>query len=142
MSAAVPSKLNPAFEKVKNLFAKQHYVCFDDLINMMRNKPQQFRDKVLKATFWGKGSGTMKFDAVVGNPPYQLETGSTSRQALPIYNYFVEQALALHPSYASMITPSRWFAGGMALDQYRENMMNNHGISKIVCYLYVVLFNF
>nr|WP_243148074.1 Eco57I restriction-modification methylase domain-containing protein [Bittarella massiliensis (ex Durand et al. 2017)] len=77
----------------------------------------------------------MKFDAVVGNPPYQLETGSTSRQAIPIYNIFVEQAKALSPKYLSMIMPSRWFAGGMGLDQFRNNMMNDSHISKIVDYV-------
>ena len=78
---------------------------------------------------------TMKFDAVVGNPPYQLETGSTSRQATPIYNIFVEQAKALSPRYLSMIMPSRWFAGGMGLDQFRSNMMHDSHISKIVDYV-------
>lgn len=111
-----------------------HY--FDDLINMMKNKPRQFVDRVLKPSYWKQeGVETMKFDAVVGNPPYQLETGSTSRQATPIYNIFVEQAKSLSPRYLSMIMPSRWFAGGMGLDQFRNNMMNDHHISKIVDYV-------
>lgn len=111
-----------------------HY--FDDLINMMKNKPRQFVDRVLKPSYWKQeGVKTMKFDAVVGNPPYQLETGSTSRQATPIYNIFVEQAKALSPRYLSMIMPSRWFAGGMGLDQFRSNMMHDSHISKIVDYV-------
>ena len=77
----------------------------------------------------------MKFDAVVGNPPYQLETGSNSRQATPIYNIFVEQAKALSPKYVSMIMPSRWFAGGMGLDQFRNDMMKDVRISKLVDYV-------
>lgn len=111
-----------------------HY--FDDLINMMRNKPRQFVDRVLKPSYWKQeGVKTMKFDAVVGNPPYQLETGSTSRQATPIYNIFVEQAKALSPHYLSMIMPSRWFAGGMGLEQFRNNMMKDVHISKLVDYV-------
>lgn len=110
--------------------------CFDDLINMLKNKPRQFVDRVLKPSYWKQeGVKTMKFDAVVGNPPYQLETGSTSRQATPIYNIFVEQAKALSPRYLSMIMPSRWFAGGMGLDQFRSNMMHDSHISKIVDYV-------
>lgn len=64
-----------------------------------------------------------------------METGSTSRQATPIYNIFVEQAKALSPHYLSMIMPSRWFAGGMGLDQFRNSMMKDNHISKIVDYV-------
>lgn len=107
-----------------------HY--FDDLINTMANKPQLFKDKVLKESYWKKGNGYMNFDAIVGNPPYQSETGSDSRQAKPIYNIFVTQAKNLSPKYMSMITPSRWFAGGMGLDDYRNEMMNDKKIKKLV----------
>lgn len=118
----------------RNIPVNAHY--FDDLINMMKNKPRQFVDRVLKPSYWKQeGVKTMKFDAVVGNPPYQIETGGKSRQATPIYNVFVEQAKALSPRYLSMIMPSRWFAGGMGLDQFRINMMNDNHISQIVDYV-------
>ena len=99
--------------------------CFDDLINTLKNKPEQFQKRVLKGSFWGKDVKNMRFDAIVGNPPYQEETGSESRQAKPIYHYFVLQAKALSPNYISMITPSRWFAGGMGLDSYRLEMISD-----------------
>lgn len=106
--------------------------CFDDLINTLKNKPEQFQKRVLKGSFWGKDVKNMRFDAIVGNPPYQEETGSESRQAKPIYHYFVLQAKALSPNYISMITPSRWFAGGMGLDSYRLEMISDKKIDKIV----------
>lgn len=74
----------------------------------------------------------MKFDYVIGNPPYQEDTDGAGRQAKPIYNLFVNEIKKMQPECMCLITPSRWFAGGMGLDSFRNDMMNDDRIKCIV----------
>ena len=107
------------------------------LLDRMENQ-KRLSNKLRNPATWGKeGDDKMKFNAVVGNPPYQSETGGGSdrtaaTQAKPIFQLFVEQAKSTEPDYISMIIPARWYNGGIGLSDFRKEMLNDKRIMKLM----------
>ena len=78
----------------------------------------------------------MKFDVIVGNPPYQMNVGvEKENYAIAIYHKFVQQAKKLNPRYLTMIIPARWYAGGRGLDDFRDEMLHDRHIREIHDYV-------
>ena len=114
-----------------------------DLITVLRVNPELFRNDIVQGNaFWhvyncipkneNEDINNMKFKAIVGNPPYQIMDGGTQTGAIPVYQYFVDVSKKLTPCYLSMIMPSRWFAGGRGLDDFRASMLNDDRLSTLV----------
>lgn len=74
----------------------------------------------------------MNFEAIVGNPPYQVRDGGAGTSAAALYDKFVYVAQSLKSNAISMIIPSRWFTGGKGLDKFRARMLNDEHFEKVV----------
>ena len=75
----------------------------------------------------------MRFDVIIGNPPYQLGSDGGTRD-VPIYQKFVEQAKTLDPRFLSMVIPARWMAGGLGLSDFRQTMLTDKRLKSLTDY--------
>lgn len=101
--------------------------AFDDLINQIKNNQKELIERINKGQVF-KRFKDMKFNAIVGNPPYQVVDGSgaSSDAANPIYHEFVGLSKKLAPQYLSLIMPSKWMVGGkVVLKPFRKEMMED-----------------
>lgn len=116
--------------------ARVNLVSFDNIIDKIKDKKKQKQliQKILTPATYGNNTekGMLKFKAVVGNPPYNKMDGGAGVSAMPLYNFFVDLAKRLNPSYISVIMPAKWYTDGKGLNAFRKEMLNDKHISKLV----------
>lgn len=78
----------------------------------------------------------MKFDAIVGNPPYQEMGGSGGNNDAPIYQDFAHIATTLSPKYICLVIKAAWFSSGRdnLLSDFRKYMLTSGRIQKLTVY--------
>lgn len=112
---------------------KANTYCPDDLINKLKNKSEQFIEKVLKRSTWykEKGDKKMKFDAIVGNPPYQVMANGEANGSDPIYHLFIDAACKIGEK-VSFIHPARFlFNAGKTPKDWNGKMLNDEHYSVV-----------
>lgn len=83
-----------------------------------------------------EGDEIVNFDVVLGNPPYQVSDGGAQASARPIYHNFVNISKKVEPSFMSIIMPTRWYAGGKGLDEFRNDMLSDTSIAELHDFLH------
>lgn len=115
----------------KNIIVVPYYI---DILKsktrecVVNGKVVSFKEKLA----YEFGRDEMNFDVVIGNPPYQENNGAGKNGGSAIWNRFITMGIGLIPKYICMITPSRWFTGGMGLNQFRTEWLNDKRIHTLV----------
>ena len=114
---------------------KTNMHAFDDLVMQLREKPDKFIDKVLSKSFWNLGgTDKMKFNAVVGNPPYQSENTGDGKGKDPIYNLFIDAAMQIG-EIGTLIHPARFlFRAGKTPKDWNDKILHDKHFKVIEYY--------
>lgn len=105
--------------------------CFEDLVNTLKNTPEQFVEKITSKNYWNKGNENMEFDAVVGNPPYQEMAKGNANGSDPVYHLFIDAACKISKR-VSLVHPARFlFNAGKTPKAWNEKILNNEHFTVV-----------
>ena len=130
MAVSITKRTLIGFRDVKQINTR----CCSNLVETLKTASNEFAGNIVRGhSFWHNKNveKEMKFSAIVGNPPYQVMDGGAQASATPVYNYFVNVAKQISPSYFTLIMPARWYSGGRGLDDFRDEMLNDIHISRL-----------
>jgi hypothetical protein len=110
-----------------------HY--FEDMVRQITQRPEKFIEKIKKGqSYWkANNDNDMKFNAIVGNPPYQV-TAESGNRSLPVYNHFIQISKNINPDFISLVVPSRWMSGGLGLTEFRQSMLEDKRLNRMTDY--------
>lgn len=103
-------------------------------ISQLLKQNKSFSNITLKDKVIG-GRNKVKFGAIIGNPPYNVNDGGAQASSRPIYQNFVLLGKTLSSRFTCFITPTRWFAGGKGLNEFRNLMLNDTSIKELHDYI-------
>lgn len=130
MAVSITKRTLTGFRDVKQVNARY----YADLVETLKTNPESFTKDVVRGQyFWHNKNAEkeMKFNAIVGNPPYQVMDGGIGSSAVPVYHHFVNVANRIDPQYVSLIMPAKWYSGGRGLDSFRQSMLSDRSISQL-----------
>ena len=129
MAARITERTLRGFRKVERMNIKE-----TNLIERALDDREQLISDIQRAGFWKRTTkkDMIKFNAVVGNPPYQIMDGGAGVSAKPVYNTFVKLAKDISPNVISMIMPAKWYTDGKGLEAFRSEMLKDKRIFKLV----------
>lgn len=131
MAVSITKRTLTGFRDVKQVNARY----YADLVETLKTNPESFTKDVVRGQyFWHNKNAEkeMKFNAIVGNPPYQVvNPNDNQNRNAPIYHKFIQVAMMLPTNYISMISPARWYFNNILLGDFSEKFVSDTHISYL-----------
>lgn len=122
MAKSITKRTLAGYKKIK-----LNIINIPTIVEDLKEDNEKLVKLINNPSTWNLEGDKMKFDAIVGNPPYQKVDGSgaSTDSAIPIYNLFVELGEKINTRYLSMIIPAKWMVGGRGLQKFRDHMIKD-----------------